>query len=231
MLKTEGRQDESIDAYRRSIALDPAFGDAYWSLANLKTFRFTPGGPRGDAPRSPTRSSTTRIACTFILRWARPARTRANMRRPSSTMQWAIRYIARAINTTRTRTPRGCGGSNPFSRASSSPSARDGLPAPDPIFIVGMPRSGSTLLEQILSSHSAIEGTQELPELITMARELRDQSEAEDIGVLRRRSCAACHRRRCGISESATSSGPVPPQDRTGRSSSTRCRTTSCTWR
>ena len=45
-----------------------------------------------------------------------------------------------------------------------------------------MPRSGSTLLEQILSSHSAVEGTTELPEIITMARELRDQAEAEDIG-------------------------------------------------
>ena len=41
VLKTEGRQDESIEAYRRSIACDPAFGEAYWSLANLKTFRFT----------------------------------------------------------------------------------------------------------------------------------------------------------------------------------------------
>ena len=58
-----------------------------------------------------------------------------------------------------------------------------GCPAPNPIFIVGMPRAGSTLLEQILSSHSAVEGTTELPELITLARELRAQSESEDIGA------------------------------------------------
>ena len=62
------------------------------------------------------------------------------------------------------------------SRASSSRArAGSGCPAPDPIFIVGMPRAGSTLLEQILSSHSAVEGTTELPEIITMAAELRGQ--------------------------------------------------------
>src|SRR5678815_597316 len=61
--------------------------------------------------------------------------------------------------------------------------AGSGCDAAAPIFIVGMPRAGSTLLEQILSSHSAVEGTTELPEVITMAKELRSRAASDDIAV------------------------------------------------
>jgi hypothetical protein len=70
-----------------------------------------------------------------------------------------------------------------FTPAFFAARAGSGDPSGKPIFIVGMPRSGSTLLEQILSSHSAVEGTTELPELITMARELRTLAESGDIGT------------------------------------------------
>ena len=80
--------------------------------------------------------------------------------------------------------PTGRGGSSRPSRVSSSrPAPGQGCDAPDPIFIVGMPRAGSTLLEQILSSHSAVEGTMELPEIITLAKELRAEAEAQEIAA------------------------------------------------
>jgi hypothetical protein len=70
-----------------------------------------------------------------------------------------------------------------FTRDFFSQRAGSGYDAPDPIFIVGMPRAGSTLLEQILSSHSQVEGTTELPEIISLAKELREQSDTDEIAV------------------------------------------------
>ena len=99
-------------------------------------------------------------------------------------MQRAMRCTARSnrydadLNTKRVEKLKAI-----FTREFFDARAGGGCPAPNPIFIVGMPRAGSTLLEQILSSHSAVEGTTELPEMITMARELRAQSESEDIGA------------------------------------------------
>ncbi|MGH8864917.1 MAG: sulfotransferase family protein, partial [Burkholderiales bacterium] len=68
-----------------------------------------------------------------------------------------------------------------FTREFFSDRAGSGCAASDPIFIVGMPRAGSTLLEQILSSHSAVEGTTELPEIISMAKALRAQADSDEI--------------------------------------------------
>ena len=70
-----------------------------------------------------------------------------------------------------------------FSRGLFEQRAGSGCPAPDPIFIVGMPRSGSTLLEQILSCHSKIEGTAELPVMITLAKELREEADSDGAAV------------------------------------------------
>jgi tetratricopeptide (TPR) repeat protein len=76
-LKTAGRQDEAIAAYRRCIALEPAFGEAWWSLANLKTFRFDADDLRADASpaRNPRLPPIT--ACHLDSRWARRSRTKA----------------------------------------------------------------------------------------------------------------------------------------------------------
>ena len=173
------------------------------------------GGPRGDAPRArrPEVDDAEPRAPPFRARQGLRGRGRT-MRRPSSTTRRAMRCTARATHTTRTRTPRGPAGSHPFSRASFSPKrAGSGCPAPDPIFIVGMPRSGSTLLEQILSSHSAIEGTTELPELITMARELRDQSEADDIGSYADVLAGMVIAGAAGTRRTLPRAHPHPPQD------------------
>jgi tetratricopeptide (TPR) repeat protein len=183
VLKTEGRQDESIEAYRKSIALTPSFGEAYWSLANLKTFRFTAADLENmrKALADPKLDDASRVHLHFALGKAHEdageyAPSFEHYAQGNALHRSRERYDANQ-NTARARKL-----GSVFTREFFAARKGSGSPAPDPIFIVGMPRSGSTLLEQILASHSAIEGTTELPELITMARELRDRSEAGDIG-------------------------------------------------
>jgi Tfp pilus assembly protein PilF len=184
VLKTEGRQDESIAAYRRAITRDPAFGEAYWSLANLKTFRFTESdlAAMGAGVEDPAVDEVNRVHLHFALGKAcedagNYAASFEHYAKGNALHRARNRYQA-DLNTKRVERLKAV-----FTREFFGARASGGCPAPNPIFIVGMPRAGSTLLEQILSSHSAVEGTTELPELITLARELRAQSESEDIGA------------------------------------------------
>lgn len=178
-LKTAGRQDEAIAAYRRSIALDPDFGEAYWSLANLKTVRFTDD----DIAAMRTRLARTDLAPEhrfhFDFALGKALEDRADY--ADSFAHYA------AGNALRLQTvPYRAGDTSArVARAKAVYTADffaarvgSGDAAPDPIFIVGLPRSGSTLLEQILSSHSAVEGTMELPEIISMTRALRRGADA-----------------------------------------------------
>lgn len=165
-LKTIGDVTAGVTAYRRAAAVRPDFGDAFWSLANLKRYRFTDD----EIERMQAAEALPRIApidryhLCFALgkahedrgdyaeSWRRYAQGNALKRAES-------RYRPEVIETnTRlqiaTLTP-------DFLAAR----AGWGAPEPDPIFIVGLPRSGSTLLEQILASHPLVEGTQELAEV------------------------------------------------------------------
>jgi tetratricopeptide (TPR) repeat protein len=162
-LKTLGRRDEAIATYRQAAALRADFGDAYWSLANLKTYRFT------DQELTRLRAVQDRPNMALVDRYhfhfalgkaledrGEYAESFAWYERGNARKRAESRYRPEIIeNNTRQQievcTPE-------FFAA-----RRDwGSPAPDPIFIVGLPRSGSTLLEQILASHSMVEGTQEL---------------------------------------------------------------------
>jgi tetratricopeptide (TPR) repeat protein len=172
-LAAAGREQESIAAYRRSIAVAPNLGEAYWSLANLKTFRFSAGelaAMRAQLERADL-SDEDRFHFDFSLGKALEDAhdyaasfehyAEGNRRRRAS-----IYYDP---NETETLVER--------SRALFTPeffSQRVGFGTgePDPIFIVGLPRSGSTLIEQILASHSQVEGTMELQNVINMSREL-----------------------------------------------------------
>ena len=104
-----------------------------------------------------------------------------------------------------------------------------GSPAPDPIFIVGLPRAGSTLIEQILSSHRQVEGTMELPEITAIARLLRVQGDADSAmpyhGALAALDADALR----ALGERYLAHTRDPAQEHGRRSSSTRCRTTSRT--
>jgi hypothetical protein len=106
--------------------------------------------------------------------------------------------------------------------------AGQGCLAPDPIFILGLPRAGSTLVEQILASHSAVEGTMELPDVTSMARRLSGAKTTKDESAYPEILATWARRtsRRWGRSSSSAPGCSARP---TGRCSSTRCPTTSPT--
>ncbi|MFA6986098.1 MAG: sulfotransferase [Arenimonas sp.] len=178
-LKTAGHQDRSIEAYRRSIALDPGFGEAYWSLANLKTFRFS------DEEVAQMRRQLERTDLQpqhrhhFEFALGKALEDRADYAESfqhyleGNTLRRATVAYSAADNSARMRRAKTI-----FTREFFQQRAHFGASAADPIFIVGLPRAGSTLIEQILSSHSAVEGTMELPEIISMTRALRQLAES-----------------------------------------------------
>jgi tetratricopeptide (TPR) repeat protein len=172
-LKTAGQQKEGVAAYRRCIALAPRSGAAYWGLANLKTFRFTPADV--DAMRAALASeklaADDRANLQFALGKALEDAgsyeeafhqySEGNRRRRLNSPYDAQQTTDRVERSRQLLTPKFFAARRGY-----------GADAPDPIFIVGMPRAGSTLLEQILSSHSAVEGTMELANIASIARDL-----------------------------------------------------------
>jgi tetratricopeptide (TPR) repeat protein len=173
VLKTVGQSEESVEAYRRAAQLAPHFGEAWWSLANMKTFRFEPADLQAmEAALERTDiSEEDRLHLHFALGKAREDAGVADQAFDHYCRGNAIRAAQldyEAVSTTRLVEA---------SKALFTPdfyAARQdwGCPAPDPIFIVGMPRAGSTLVEQILASHSQVEGTMELPDLPMLAAQL-----------------------------------------------------------
>lgn len=178
-LKTAGFRDRAIRAYRRSIELDPSFGEAYWSLANLKTFRFDEqdlAAMRRQLARTDL-DPEHRLHFDFALGKALEDAAEyadsfahysaGNALRLERVPYSADDHSARVRRSKALYTPE-------FFRQREG----WGSDARDPIFIVGLPRAGSTLIEQILSSHSAVEGTMELPEILAITRDLRKRTAA-----------------------------------------------------
>ena len=184
VLKTEGRQEESIDAYRQCIAREPQLGEAYWSLANLKTFRFSEADLAAMQAQlaRPGLETPDRVHFHFALGKAYEdardyARSSEHYSQGNALQRASIRYDA-GLNAARVARQK-----QVFTREFFAQRSGCGLDSRDPIFIVGMPRAGSTLLEQILSSHSAVEGTSELPDIISMARDLRSRSGPDKVAT------------------------------------------------
>ncbi|HEY6453368.1 MAG TPA: sulfotransferase, partial [Steroidobacteraceae bacterium] len=165
-LKTLGRQPEAIEAYRTAAAVRADFGDAYWSLANLKTYRFS--DPELERMRVHEAAPATAAADRYHLCFALGKGLEDRAEYADS-----FRYYARgnALKQSECRyrpEPLECNARLQAAVCTAEFfAARQafGCPRPDPIFIVGLPRSGSTLLEQILASHSQVEGTMELAEI------------------------------------------------------------------
>jgi tetratricopeptide (TPR) repeat protein len=173
VLKTTGRQTESIAAYRKSIAQLPSLGEAYWSLANLKTFRFTPediAAMHAQLARTDI-DDEDRFHLDFAL---------GKALEDAGDYEASFEHYTRANALRRKSQPYHKDHTESFARRLKSVYTREffdahkdaGSSAADPIFIVGLPRSGSTLIEQILSSHSQVEGTMELHDIGQMTREL-----------------------------------------------------------
>ncbi len=181
-LKTAGRQDDAIGAYRRSIELEPRLGEAYWSLANLKTFRFTPAdveAMRAQLERDDL-TAEDRFHFNFSLGKAAEdaqqyAESFGHYAEGNRLRKEVVPYDSSAI-TENVRRARAL-----FTPDFFAVRQGQGCAAPDPIFIVGLPRSGSTLVEQILSSHSAIEGTMELPDVIGIVKELSGRTRRSEV--------------------------------------------------
>jgi tetratricopeptide (TPR) repeat protein len=172
-LRTAGRRADAIAAYHRSIALSPTLGETWWSLANLKTVPFTPAevtAMRGALARNDLPPEDRLHLCFALGRaleqagdyaesfahYAAGAKLRRGMVKYSAEETHASVERARAV----------------FTPAFFAARAGHGCNDPAPIFVVGLPRSGSTLIEQILSSHSAVEGTMELPDIAVLARDI-----------------------------------------------------------
>jgi tetratricopeptide (TPR) repeat protein len=173
-LKTLGKQTEAIESYRAAAAARPSYGDAYWSLANLKTYRFTDN--EIDIMRTQLASPATQLIDRYQLCFAlgKALEDRGDYEesfryyeRGNGLKKSESRYQA-AFTEGNTRLQRVvCTGEFFAARKGV------GCDRPDPIFIVGLPRAGSTLLEQILASHSRVEGTMELADITRLVNQLQ----------------------------------------------------------
>ena len=173
VLKTVGRVDEAIESYRNAYRARPDFGDAYWSLANLKTYRFTDEevASMQRLVESQEASSSDQFHLLFALGKAfedrqDPARAFGYYAEGNRLRKQDLRYDPDRAEAAMRAQAQVCT-SELFERRAGS-----GASDPDPIFIVGLPRSGSTLLEQILASHPEVDGTMELPNIIALAHRL-----------------------------------------------------------
>ncbi|MHB8475076.1 MAG: sulfotransferase [Steroidobacteraceae bacterium] len=173
VLREVGEQARAIQAFRRSLAARPEYGEAYWALANLKTFRFTAADEesmQAQLARSPS-SGSSRVHLEFALGKALEdagefAASFDHYSHGAALKRATMTYDPEAT-TEYVRRSKGAYTADFFVAR-----AHFGLERTDPIFIVGLPRSGSTLLEQILASHPQIEGTRELPDVPAIVMEL-----------------------------------------------------------
>lgn len=173
VLKTVGRQPEAIDAYRRALSLSPGLGEAWWSLANLKTVGFTEAdiaameaaletGNPGEEDRFHIHFSLGKAyedTKNYTLSFNHYEKGNAYRR---AMLDYDPDEIAASVRR----------GAVLFTPAFFAARQGWGSDARDPIFVLGMPRAGSTLVEQILSSHPMIEGTMELPDIAQMAKRI-----------------------------------------------------------
>ena len=173
-LKTLGRQDESIQCLRRCLELDSSFGEAAWSLSNLKTYRFSDREVATiEGLLARPRSLKIKMWCTSTMLWAKPTSIASSGDQAFDAYQAANRVKQKSANWS----------ADDFTAqvdqiiATFTPQLleqhRDsGVDDSTAIFVLGLPRSGSTLQEQILASHSQVEGTRELPYIPWMAQRL-----------------------------------------------------------
>jgi hypothetical protein len=168
VLKTLGDQESGIEAYRQAIVLRPNHGEIYFSLSNLKTFRFSDGEIETMVELINKKSVTSESIVHFAFSLGKAFEDNKDYdqafqyyHQGNEAHRKAIAYdpVQTALSHTKLR--------ETFSASffEKIKKTQPGVPDLSPIFIIGLPRSGSTLLEQILASHSLVDGTSELPDL------------------------------------------------------------------
>lgn len=180
-LKTYGKHEEAVACYRSAFQSDPAHGDAYYGLANLKTYRFSDDelNLMRERENGSELSYQNRIHVCFALGKAYEDRedydqSFAYYQRGNELKRVQSRYDADQMTAELDAQIAAC------TRDLFATQSGKGHPAPDPIFILGLPRAGSTLLEQILASHSQVDGTLELPNILSLAHRLRRDKQASN---------------------------------------------------
>ena len=181
-LKTTGRRDEAIARYREAIAAKPDHGDAHYALANLKTYEFS------DAEVAVMREQAERTDLAFMDRVHLSfALGKALEDRGDHESSFGFYEQGNALKRAQTRySADAMSAELAKQRSACTPEllkkhSGTGHPAPDPIFVLGLPRAGSTLLEQILASHSQIDGTLELPDILALAHRLRGRKAGQSL--------------------------------------------------
>ena len=164
LLKAVGRYDDAVASYDACIQQRPDLGESYWSLANLKTYRFSDATVAEMERRVRGGSLAIQSEVNFLFALGKAHEDRGEFDRAwkyyqggNSKQRSAIAYDPVQTEAMNDRLLRVFDGDFLKSRHGV------GLTDPAPLFILGLPRSGSTLLEQILASHSQVEGTSELP--------------------------------------------------------------------
>ena len=175
--KTMGEIDNSINSYKSTIKQNNLSGEAYWSLANLKTYSFTKDEIKNmEATLDTEISDIERCQMHFALGKAYEVKkdynnSFINYSKGNRVKKGLIKYSSRETSEKTKKVLNFFNEENISSLSNSSTLDRD------PIFVLGMPRSGSTLIDQIISSHSMVDGTQELPNIIKIAAELNNDSD------------------------------------------------------
>tara|TARA_X000000368_G_scaffold412461_1_gene398877 strand:- start:50 stop:2053 length:2004 start_codon:yes stop_codon:yes gene_type:complete len=171
--KTTGNQEECINSYNEAISFDNNFGEAYWSLANLKTYKFSGEEILNMKERVELTEVPEREKVHFLFSLGKAFEDMGSY-------DESFEYYKRGNDLNRGRTtydPKAIEALSErlklfFTEDRFNKYKGSGDNSNSPIFIVGLPRSGSTLIEQILASHSKIEGTMELPNIMNIARKL-----------------------------------------------------------
>ena len=178
--KTSGQYEPAVEAYRAALTSQPQYGEAYYSLANLKVYSFDDDEiVNMHAQESDNNlSHNDRIFLCFAL---------GKAYEDKEDYETSFKYYLRGNKLKKARSTYDAMRMTEDLAAQREACTEElfgersgwGHDAPDPIFIVGLPRAGSTLLEQILSSHSQIDGTLELPNILSLSQRLRRQGKGE----------------------------------------------------
>ena len=184
--KTTGEQEQSVASYHKAIKHYEMFGEAYWSLANLKTYNFSNKEINSMELQITKEDLPEREKVHFLFALGKAYEDLKDYKRSinfynegNDLNRGRSSYDPKAVEAISKRIKKF------FNKKFIKDKSDSGDLSPDPIFIVGLPRSGSTLIEQILSSHSKVEGTMELPNMLNMASRLgsgtKDQTSYPEI--------------------------------------------------